>query len=190
VQLARTRSERKWGVYALYEHHGELIYVGHQRNVAFSAFAPTRYSTEWRLRSALVRAGIRGWTLNAAGVIGKPDFVLREQRVVVSVDGCFWHGCPKCKRIPSSNTLYWVPKFDATGFEIARWARIYGAGGWNVLRVWELELANRRLGGRTHRKACNHMTSAISFYPSWSRRAFPGRVTRSALRTAATSMTS
>lgn len=51
-------------------------------------------STEWRLRSALVRVGIRGWTLNMADLIGKPDFVFPIQRLVMFVDGCFWHGWP------------------------------------------------------------------------------------------------
>ena len=35
-------------------------------------------STEWRLRAALVQAGIRGWTLDPSGLPGKPDFVFHE----------------------------------------------------------------------------------------------------------------
>ncbi len=27
-------------------------------------------------------------------VIVRPDFVFRKERLVVFVDGCFWHGCP------------------------------------------------------------------------------------------------
>src|ERR1035438_10274142 len=99
-------------------------------------------STEWRLRSALVRAGIRGWTLNAAGVTGKPDFVFPERQLVVFVDGCFWHGCPKCKRIPSSNTLYWGPKIRRDRKRDRAVDRSLRSAGWKVLRVWEHQLVN------------------------------------------------
>ncbi|MBI2689663.1 MAG: hypothetical protein HYX27_25415 [Acidobacteria bacterium] len=61
-------------------------------------------STEWRLRASLVRAGIRGWTMNPPDVWGKPDFAFRSQRVVF-VGGCFWYGCRYCKRVPSSSTM-------------------------------------------------------------------------------------
>src|SRR5664279_571469 len=67
-------------------------------------------STEWRLRASLVRAGIRGWTLNSPDISGKPDFAFRNERVLLFVDGCYWHGCPKCYRRPSSNTEYWDEK--------------------------------------------------------------------------------
>jgi DNA mismatch endonuclease, patch repair protein len=99
-------------------------------------------STEWRLRSALVRAGIRGWTMNPAGVVGKPDFVFPEPQLAVFVDGCFWHGCPRCKRIPSSNTLYWGPKIERNRNRDRRVGKTLRSGGWKVLRVWEHQLAN------------------------------------------------
>ena len=67
-------------------------------------------STEWRLRASLIRAGIRGWTLNPMDIPGKPDFAFREERLLLFVDGCYWHGCPRCYRRPSSNTDYWDAK--------------------------------------------------------------------------------
>src|SRR5947209_13409422 len=61
-------------------------------------------STEWRFRSALMRSRIRGWTLHDSSLIGSPDFAFREKKLVVFIDGCFWHGCRKCKRpVPKSN---------------------------------------------------------------------------------------
>ncbi|MBC8430952.1 MAG: hypothetical protein H8D96_03435 [Desulfobacterales bacterium] len=32
-------------------------------------------------------------------------------KVALFVDGCFWHGCPRCYRPPSSNKDYWQEKF-------------------------------------------------------------------------------
>lgn len=37
--------------------------------------------------------GITGWRRHAA-LVGRPDFAFRAERVVVFVDGCFWHMCP------------------------------------------------------------------------------------------------
>ena len=97
-------------------------------------------STEWRLRSALIRAGIRGWTLNPADVAGKPDFVFRSERVVVFVDGCFWHGCPRCCRMPSSNSAYWERKIKRNTMRDRAVARSLRKDGWRVLRIWEHDL--------------------------------------------------
>jgi DNA mismatch endonuclease, patch repair protein len=97
-------------------------------------------STEWRLRSALVRAGIRGWELNPSDVPGKPDFVFRAERVVVFVDGCFWHGCPQCERTPSSNTAYWERKISGNRERDRTNTRALRRNGWKVLRVWEHQL--------------------------------------------------
>ena len=44
---------------------------------------------------------IAGWRRNAR-LPGNPDFVFSGQRVAVFVDGCFWHGCPKCKLKPKT----------------------------------------------------------------------------------------
>ena len=51
-------------------------------------------STEQRLRLALVRAGVSGWTLHTKSIVGCPDFYFAKQRLAIFTDGCFWHGCP------------------------------------------------------------------------------------------------
>ena len=98
-------------------------------------------STEWRVRAFLVRAGIRGWTLNAAELSGKPDFVFQAQRLAVFVDGCFWHGCPKCYRRPSSHTEYWDAKAARNRARDAKITSSLKRQGWRVLRIWEHQLS-------------------------------------------------
>jgi len=71
-------------------------------------------STEKRLRSALVHAKIKGWRIQAHDLAGIPDFVFDNERVAVFVDGCFWHGCPRCYRRPSSSRKYWDEKVKRT----------------------------------------------------------------------------
>jgi DNA mismatch endonuclease Vsr len=40
-------------------------------------------STEVRLRVAVVRSGIRGWTLHSKEVFGVPDFFFKDCRVAI-----------------------------------------------------------------------------------------------------------
>ncbi|HBY58790.1 MAG TPA: very short patch repair endonuclease [Solibacterales bacterium] len=100
-------------------------------------------STEWRLRSALIRAGISGWTLRS-DLPGTPDFVFASARLVVFVDGCFWHGCPKCKRTPSSNTEYWGAKIAGNRKRDRAIALLLEGQGWKVVRLWEHQLIKMR----------------------------------------------
>ncbi len=41
---------------------------------------------------------------------GKPDFAFPRRRVAVFMDGCFWHGCPKCYTRPKTNRAFWDKK--------------------------------------------------------------------------------
>ena len=69
-------------------------------------------STEQYLLRLLKRQKLCGWRRNS-GLIGRPDFVFHRSRVAVFVDGCFWHGCPKCALHSKSNLLYWSVKIDS-----------------------------------------------------------------------------
>ena len=98
-------------------------------------------STEWRLRACLIQAGIRGWKLNPPEIDGKPDFAFSSQRVLLFVDGCYWHGCPKCYRRPSSNTDYWDAKVCKNRARDRKTAAQLRLDGWRVLRIWEHQLS-------------------------------------------------
>ena len=65
--------------------------------------------TELKLAELLRKNRIVGWRRHQA-LPGRPDFVFPRERVAIFVDGCFWHGCPKHGRKPTSNRAYWLPK--------------------------------------------------------------------------------
>jgi DNA mismatch endonuclease (patch repair protein) len=65
--------------------------------------------TELALVTLLRKNRVRGWRRHAP-LVGSPDFAFLKQKVVLFVDGCFWHGCPKHCRIPKSNRHYWLHK--------------------------------------------------------------------------------
>jgi DNA mismatch endonuclease (patch repair protein) len=68
---------------------------------------------------------------------GKPDFALREQKVPIFVDGCFWHGCPKCYTRPKTNRAFWDRKREQNMARDKRVTRQLRRQGWKVIRIWQ-----------------------------------------------------
>jgi DNA mismatch endonuclease (patch repair protein) len=99
-------------------------------------------STERRLRAYLVKWGVRGWRLQPKDIAGKPDFAFDAQRVVVFVDGCFWHKCPICCRMPHTRQDYWGPKIEGNYQRDLKTTQMLTEVGWVVLRFWEHEVRN------------------------------------------------
>lgn len=99
-------------------------------------------STEQTLISIFREQHLSGWRRNQS-LFGKPDFVFRKARVCVFVDGCFWHGCPKCYRLPSSNVEYWSAKIERNMARDRLVSRSLRFKGWRVLRIWEHELQKK-----------------------------------------------
>jgi len=92
---------------------------------------------EVALRKALWAAGLRGYRLHSSKAPGNPDVVFSRQHVAVFVDGCFWHGCPRCYRAPKSNTEYWEMKVARNRDRDARVNMSCKEAGWKVVRLWE-----------------------------------------------------
>ncbi len=93
-------------------------------------------STEKAFVRLVRKARISGWRRDAK-LPGKPDFVFHSQRLAVFVDGCFWHGCPRCYRAPEDNRTYWRAKVLSNRKRDRRRARELRGLGWRVMRVWE-----------------------------------------------------
>ena len=97
-------------------------------------------TTELRLKAILHQHAIGGWTLHDNTVLGTPDFHFRNDRVALFVDGCFWHGCPKCGHIPRTNRAYWRTKLSRNRRRDARITRQLQRLGFSVVRLWECDL--------------------------------------------------
>lgn len=97
-------------------------------------------STEIPLRMALVRARLSGWRANYKLITGCPDFFFERRKLVVFVDGCFWHGCPRCGHIPKSNGRFWATKIKLNKRRDKKTANALRAQGYRVLRIWEHEI--------------------------------------------------
>ncbi len=90
-------------------------------------------------RRALWKAGFR-YRKNDKNYFGKPDIVLKKYKTVVFIDSCFWHGCAKHCRIPSTNKKYWVAKIERNkerDKEVNKW---YKKNDWKTIRFWEHQI--------------------------------------------------
>lgn len=97
---------------------------------------------EIELRSALHRTGLRfrkDLPIRIAGRLIRPDIAFTRRRLVVFIDGCFWHCCPEHGRRPTTNTQYWAPKLQANAERDRLQTTLLEADGWQVLRIWEHE---------------------------------------------------
>ena len=95
---------------------------------------------EVQVRSLLHRAGFRfqkNRTVKVGATSIRTDLTFPTERLVVFIDGCFWHGCDKHCRIPHSNREYWTAKIKSNAERDARNTRILASNGWTVLRAWE-----------------------------------------------------
>ena len=101
-------------------------------------------STELRLIALLRAHRVTGWRRRAS-VPGKPDFVFRAKKIAVFVDGCFWHGCPRHRRIPKSRVAFWKGKLARNAQRDRAVTRSLRAAGWKVLRIWECALQKNPL---------------------------------------------
>lgn len=98
-------------------------------------------STEGAAEAKLIAAEIVGWEKQPKGLVGKPDFFFPKQRVVVFVDGCFWHACPVCKRRnPTNRAEFWRDKIETNRRRDNRQRHKLRSEGYHVLRVWEHEV--------------------------------------------------
>ena len=79
---------------------------------------------------------ITGWRRNYP-LLGKPDFVFRASRIAVFIDGCFWHGCAKCRLEPESNQDYWLEKIHRNKLRDKAVEKELKKRGWRVVRFWE-----------------------------------------------------
>jgi DNA mismatch endonuclease (patch repair protein) len=90
--------------------------------------------TEVRLAKIMRKIGIRGWRRHLP-IPGKPDFSFRKQKVAVFVDGCFWHGCPRCFRLPKQNRAFWKAKIEGNRRRDRSVNGRQRRMGWEVIRV-------------------------------------------------------
>jgi DNA mismatch endonuclease, patch repair protein len=94
---------------------------------------------EMLLRKNLWKQGVRSYR-KYPQLPGRPDLCFPTHRLIVFVDGCFWHGCPVHCRLPKKNPHYWTEKIAANKKRDARIDQELQSKGFTVLRIWEHDI--------------------------------------------------
>ena len=119
-------------------HRGDIMSVD-TRSRVMARIKGKGTGPELHLAALLSQAGL-AWESHARDLPGRPDFVFRDHRVAVFVDGDFWHGW----RFPlwrDKLSETWEAKIEATRLRDSRNFRRLRRSGWRVVRVWEHQLA-------------------------------------------------
>lgn len=107
-------------------------------------------SPEVTFRKALWARGIR-YKLHDSGLPGKPDIVVPRARLVIFVDGDYWHGNQwrtrghaslKNQFVASPRAEYWVSKISSNMRRDRQNTASLIADGWRVLRFWESDISS------------------------------------------------
>lgn len=117
------------------------FYTTRARSLHMAKIKSKETKPEIRFRKALWNIGIR-YRKNAKKLPGKPDIVISKYRIVIFIDGEFWHGynwAEKKKKI-KSNRDYWIPKIERNMQRDWQNDKILSQQGWKVLRFWEQQI--------------------------------------------------
>lgn len=92
-------------------------------------------------RRAIWQSGFR-YRKNYKYLPGKPDLVFHSKKIVVFIDGDFWHGknWEKKKLQIKKNREYWIPKIERNIQRDKHQSVELEKAGWSVIRFWESEI--------------------------------------------------
>jgi DNA mismatch endonuclease (patch repair protein) len=122
------------------QRRGRDVHTPEQRSYNMSRIRGRDTEPEMTVRKALFTRGYRYRI--GHGLPGKPDIVFVSQRLVVFIDGCFWHRCPEHFRRPAGNASIWQKKIDRNVERDREVGRRLSADGWRVMRFWEHQVRN------------------------------------------------
>lgn len=74
---------------------------------------------------------------------GAPRFHISQEKIVVFVDGCFWHGHDCRNTRPADHQEYWQKKREWNMKHDKEVTAMFEVRGWTVLRIWECELKKK-----------------------------------------------
>lgn len=106
-----------------------------------SLIRSTNTKPELIVRKILNSLGFR-FRLHSQKLPGKPDIVLKKNKAVIFVHGCFWHKHARCKRsnMPKSNRKYWKQKLTNNVIRDRKHKYQLRKEGWKVITIWECEV--------------------------------------------------
>ena len=119
------------------------IFTSEKRSAVMKAVkSRNTKTTELKMIEIFKEFHIIGWR-RTYPLIGKPDFVFPKKRIVIFVDGCFWHG-HDCRNVtPSDNAEFWEAKRLYNKKHDEEVTQTLVQKNWTVIRIWECELKKK-----------------------------------------------
>jgi DNA mismatch endonuclease (patch repair protein) len=109
-----------------------------QRSLCMSRVRSADTGLEVLLRRELHRRGFR-YVLHRKDLAGTPDIVFPGAKVVVFVNGDFWHGFGY-NRWAHKLSSFWRKKIELNRRRDRRNARKLRRSGWRVITIWQHQL--------------------------------------------------
>ncbi|SFB40198.1 very short patch repair endonuclease [Algoriphagus aquimarinus] len=117
------------------------FYTTKIRSYNMSRIKAKNTKPEKLMKKALWQAGVRYKTPKKP-LFGKPDISLKKHKLVIFVDGTFWHGYDwgNRKNAIKSNREFWIAKIERNMERDKEVNDFYQSKGWTVLRFWDFEV--------------------------------------------------
>ncbi|KQM65330.1 endonuclease [Pedobacter sp. Leaf216] len=99
---------------------------------------------EIKLRKALWSKNVR-FRIHSNTILGKPDIYITKYKLLIFVDGDFWHGYnwqQKKERI-KTNTEFWQAKIERNIKRDEQVNRSLSEKGFTVMRFWEHQIQKK-----------------------------------------------
>jgi len=118
------------------------VFTPEQRSAVMARIQSKNTKPEMIVRRMIHGLGYR-YRLHRADLPGTPDLVFPRLKKIIFVHGCFWHQHDRCQYAykPKSNSLFWKRKFAENTTRDERAMMELRALGWDVLVVWECQMA-------------------------------------------------
>ena len=113
----------------------------HQRSELMKKIRSSNTKPELIFRKELWNSGIR-YRLNSVSLPGKPDIVINKFKIVIFIDGDFWHGFRWEKKKPKikANREYWIKKIEGNIKRDKSNNRKLKRLGYSVFRFWDHQI--------------------------------------------------
>src|ERR1022692_187154 len=117
------------------------FYTSRERSVLMSKIRSKGTKPEQLLRKALWSNSIR-YRINVKKLPGCPDIVINSKKLIIFVDGEFWHGYKwKIKKTKiKTNRDFWIPKIERNMQRDSENNKALKKMGFTVLRFWEHQI--------------------------------------------------
>ena len=123
------------------------VFTKEKRSEIMSKIGSVNTKPELIVRTHLHTNGFR-YRLHDKKLPGCPDLVLKQHKIAIQVNGCFWHGhfmtnCSSSK-MPKTNTEFWMKKIAANIQRDRSNKEKLNKLGWTVIEIWDCELKRNK----------------------------------------------